>query len=72
MNDLAMLYGFHVHVTLSILALYALTLLYRWIVATQTPRVQRNIAVWTLLVCSAGIAITVPYCLAGWRLMGSM
>ncbi len=71
-DDLMMLYGFHVHVVLSIFAIFGLVLFYRWIVTTQKPDMQRNIAVWTMLICGLGIALTVPFCLAGMRLMMDM
>lgn len=71
-DHLGMLYMFHVHVILSILAFFGLFLLYRWIITTQPPHIQGRIAVWVLILSGLGITITVPYCLAGIRLMHGM
>lgn len=67
--DITMLYLFHVHVVFSILAFFSLFLLYRWIITTQPSYVQGRIAAWMLILSGIGVAATVPFCLAGMRLM---
>lgn len=69
MNDLSMLYAFHVHVILSIFGIFGLILLYHCIVTFLPKETQRTIAVATLIISGIGIALTVPFCLVGMRLM---
>jgi hypothetical protein len=68
-SPLVMLYLFHVHVILSILGILGVFLLYRWAVTSLKPAALRTLAFWCVGIGLVGVFLTVPFCLAGWRLM---
>lgn len=68
-SPVVMLYLFHLHVFLSILALLGVFLFHHWAVRALTAPQLRRLALWCVGLGTAGIVVTVPFCLAGWRLM---
>ncbi len=67
-HDIAMLYMFHVHVFFSILGLMGVFLLYGVFRSLPIER-QRIVGLRCLVLGGAGILATIPFCLAGWRLL---
>jgi hypothetical protein len=67
-SHLFSLYLFHVHVFFSIVALVGVCLLYNVFRAQPIER-QRVLALRCLFLGGIGILVTVPFCLAGWRLL---
>jgi hypothetical protein len=68
-HDLGTLYLFHAHVFFSIVAILGMTLLHAWAVRALPPPKLRRAALWTFGIGAAGVLITVPFCLLGWRLL---
>ena len=68
MHPLAHLYGFHVHVVLSIIGFFGVFLFYHW-AKTLPSRRQLHLALVTMGIGVIGVFLTVQYCLIGLRLM---
>jgi hypothetical protein len=71
-SPLVMLYLFHAHVILSIIAVLGVFLFYRWAVTSLKPPSLLQLAAWCLGIGLIGVLLTVPFCLAGMRLMAAV
>ena len=70
--DLFLLYGFHFHVFVSLLAIMGMIMLHQWALRNLPPEKLKRTALWMFWLGAAGVALTVPFCIVGMRLIGSM
>jgi hypothetical protein len=69
-HDLTTLYAFHVHVFFSVMFFFGVFTLYHWVTKTEMrSNLERSAGLWTIVIGSIGVLMTVPFCLLGWRIM---
>lgn len=71
-TSLFSLYLFHAHVVLSIIGILGFVFFYQWAVRTLPAKALKTLAIWCFVIGGIGVALTVPFCLAGMRLLYGM
>jgi flagellar biogenesis protein FliO len=69
-SSLTMLYAFHFHIFVSLVAIFGMIMLMCWAIKYLPPEKLKRVALWTFVIGTIGVILTVPFCIVGRNLLG--
>ncbi len=69
-TPMTMLYLFHFHVFVSLVAIFGMIMFMMWAIKYLPPEKLKRAACWTFGIGTVGVILTIPFCIIGRSLLG--